>query len=87
MKNTLIKWLYSHQMHSKNKTRYSEAGFTILEVVTVAVIVGILSAIAAPAWDAFRSLGSVFALVNNQILSTLQSAQTQATRQQKRVML
>jgi prepilin-type N-terminal cleavage/methylation domain-containing protein len=80
MKNTLIKWLFSDQMHSKNKTRYSEAGFTILEVVTVAVIVGILSAIAAPAWDAFRSLVNVFDLVNNQILSTLQSAQTQATR-------
>jgi prepilin-type N-terminal cleavage/methylation domain-containing protein len=77
MKNTLIKWLYSHQIQSKNKTRYSETGFTILEVVTVAVIVGILSAIAAPAWDAFVQRQRIRA-VNNQILSTLQSAQTQA---------
>ncbi len=77
MKNTLIKWLYRNRIYSEAKTHNSEAGFTMLEVVTVAIIIGILSAIAAPAWDAFINRQRIRA-VNNQILSTLQSAQTQA---------
>ncbi len=55
----------------------SEAGFSLLEVVVVAISIGILSAIAAPAWDAFVTRQRI-RTVNNQVLQALQSAQTQA---------
>ncbi len=77
MKYTLIKWLFSKNIQSKSKTQHSEAGFSMIEVVTVVIIIGILSAIAVPAWDAFVQRQRIRA-INNQILSTLQSAQTQA---------
>ena len=55
----------------------SEAGFSLLEVVVVAISIGILSAIAAPAWNGFVTRQRI-RTVNNQVLQALQSAQTQA---------
>ena len=77
MNNLLRQWLHYHWKNSKAKAKNSDSGFTMLEVVTVVIVIGILSAIAAPAWDAFVQRQRIRAM-NNQILSVLQSAQTRA---------
>jgi prepilin-type N-terminal cleavage/methylation domain-containing protein len=52
LKLLLLKSLHPYSVkHPKN----TEAGFNLLEVITVVIILGILSAIVAPAWDAFVS--------------------------------
>ncbi len=56
----------------KRRDRYSKSlGFTLLEVLVVMIMVGILSAIAAPSWLGF---------VNNQRISTSQNKIFQAIR-------
>ena len=56
----------------KRRDRYSKSlGFTLLEVLVVMIMVGILSAIAAPSWLGF---------VNNQRISTSQNNIFQAIR-------
>jgi prepilin-type N-terminal cleavage/methylation domain-containing protein len=53
------------------------AGFTMLEVMIVVLLIGILSAIAAPSWDAFITKQRV-KVVNNQVLRALMSAESEA---------
>ena len=52
-------------------------GFTMLELMIVVFMIGILSAIAAPSWDAFTTKQRVKA-VNNQVLRALMTAQSEA---------
>lgn len=60
-----------------NRIAPSKEGFTLLEVLVVIVIVGILSAIAAPSWLAFLNRQRTNA-VRSDLYSTLQQAQRDA---------
>ncbi|MEQ8972786.1 MAG: prepilin-type N-terminal cleavage/methylation domain-containing protein [Coleofasciculus sp. C1-SOL-03] len=58
-----------------------EAGFSLLELVVVVLMIAILSAIAAPGWLAFVNRQRV-SKVNDQVWSALQEAQREAKRTQ-----
>ncbi|NEP29368.1 prepilin-type N-terminal cleavage/methylation domain-containing protein, partial [Moorena sp. SIO3I6] len=61
--------------HKPNK----DAGFTLLELIVVILLVGILSAIAAPSWLAFVNRQRVNK-VNERVLSAIQEAQREAKK-------
>ncbi|MEG4339332.1 type II secretion system protein [Microcoleus sp. D3_18_C2] len=67
--------------HNFNKTASSkgDGGFTLLEVLVIALIIGIFSSIAAPSWEAFINRQRV-RTVNDRVLQTLRSAQSEAKR-------
>lgn len=62
------------------------AGFTMVEILVVIMIVGILAAIAAPSWQGLAASRRA-SMAQNEILQTLRQAQADAlrTRQPKRV--
>ena len=83
----LLKFLHysaAKPSHNFNKTasRKGDAGFTILELVVIVLILGILSAIAAPSWLAFINRQRV-RTVNDRVLQTLRSAQSEAKRSKR----
>lgn len=57
----------------------TNAGFTLIELVAVTLLVGILSAIAAPSWITFTNQRRVNA-ANDAVLRALQTAQQEAKR-------
>ncbi|MGB3532287.1 MAG: prepilin-type N-terminal cleavage/methylation domain-containing protein [Microcoleaceae cyanobacterium] len=65
----LLRNLHNLSKNPVNTSKKTEAGFNLLEVITVVIIVGVLSAIVAPAWDGF---------INRQRLRAAQSAVFQA---------
>jgi prepilin-type N-terminal cleavage/methylation domain-containing protein len=64
---------------NKTASRKGDGGFTLLEVLVIALIVGILSAIAAPSWLAFINRQRV-RTVNDRVLQSLRRAQSEAKR-------
>ncbi|MGF1493577.1 MAG: Tfp pilus assembly protein FimT/FimU [Microcoleaceae cyanobacterium] len=75
MMNILLRALaHQHKSFTRDK-----AGFTLVEIAIVVLIVGILSAIAAPSWDAFISRQRM-RTVNGQVIQAIRSAQAEAKR-------
>ncbi|MEL6359422.1 MAG: prepilin-type N-terminal cleavage/methylation domain-containing protein, partial [Bacteroidota bacterium] len=64
----------------------STGGFTLLEVLVVVVMVGVLSAIAAPGWLSFMNRQRTNA-VRDEMLQIMQSAQVDAQRMNRRYVI
>ncbi|MEG5036373.1 prepilin-type N-terminal cleavage/methylation domain-containing protein [Microcoleus sp. AT3-D2] len=68
----------------KTVSRKGDGGFTLLEVLVIALIIGILSSIAAPSWQGFINRQRV-RTVNDRVLQTLRTAQSEAKRTKRDV--
>jgi len=64
---------------NKTASRKGDGGFTILELVVIVLVLGILSAIAAPSWLAFINRQRV-RTVNDRVFQSLRLAQSEAKR-------
>jgi type II secretory pathway pseudopilin PulG len=67
---------------NKTASRKGDGGFTIVELMIIVLVLGILSAIAAPSWLAFINRQRV-RTVNDRVLQTLRSAQSEAKRSKR----
>ena len=61
----------------KPRSSNSSSGFTLIEVLVVVIIIGILSAIAAPGWLAFINNRRI-STMRGQVADSLRKAQTEA---------
>jgi len=78
---TLIKKL-QQASRQRQQAHCSGAGFTLIELIVVVLMIAVLSAIAAPGWLAFVNRQRV-AKVNDGIFVALQQAQREAKRTKK----
>lgn len=69
---------------NKTASRKGDGGFTILELLVIVLLVGTLSAIAAPGWVGFINRQRV-RTVNDRVLQTLRSAQSEAKRSKREI--
>jgi prepilin-type N-terminal cleavage/methylation domain-containing protein len=60
-------------------SRKSDAGFTIIELLVVVIMLGVLTAIAAPGWLGFINRQRV-RTVNDRVFQSLRAAQSEAKR-------
>lgn len=61
----------------RSKPKRSVAGFTLIEVLVIIIIIGVLFAIAAPGWEAFLSRQRITS-GREQVLQVLRQAQSEA---------
>ena len=64
---------------NKTASRKGDGGFTIIELLVIVLVLGILSAIAAPSWEAFISRQRI-RTVNDRVFQSLRLAQSEAKR-------
>src|SRR4028119_1175294 len=69
---------------NKTASRKSDAGFTLLELIVIVLILGVLSSIAAPSWLAFINNQRV-RTVNDRVFQSLRTAQSEAKRSKRDV--
>lgn len=70
---------YSRIARDRHQPSSKAAGFSLIELIVVVLIIGVLSAIIAPGWLAFVNRQRV-AKVNDGVFSAMQEAQQQAKR-------
>ena len=68
---------YFKPRSSQSCSSQSQSGFTLIEVLVIVIIIGILSAIAAPGWLSFINNRRISSM-RGQISNTLRKAQTDA---------
>ncbi len=72
------------KMLPRNQPQTSTVGFTMFELMVVVVIIGILSAIAVPGWNAFIN-NQRTRTVNDGVFRALRSAQSDAKLKKKNI--
>ncbi|MBX9254336.1 prepilin-type N-terminal cleavage/methylation domain-containing protein [Desmonostoc muscorum CCALA 125] len=80
MDNLTLKLLHTKICNQNTKERFhpqSDAGFTLIEVLVVVLMIAVLAAIAAPGWLAFVNRQRVNK-ANDAVLAAIQDAQRQA---------
>lgn len=70
----------------KKNPAQSDQGFSLIELLVVVLMIGILSAIAAPGWQAFTT-GQRIKSVNNQVSQAIKTAQAEAKRNKSEYVL
>jgi type II secretory pathway pseudopilin PulG len=71
---------------NKTASRKGDGGFTIIELLVIVLLLGTLSAIAAPGWVAFINRQRV-RTVNDRVFQSLRAAQSEAKRSKREIVI